>query len=290
MGFDDLAPQGPMNPDADRYGRTCLDLSRRVAATMPCRLDVQYGPAPEHRLDIYAPGTTPAAPVLVFVHGGGFTHGYKEWCGFMAPAVSPSVLVAVRYRLQPSVVHPTSALDVAAALAWTKTHIAEYGGDPRRIHVGGHSAGGAIAASLAVNPDWLAALGLGADAIGGTVCLSTTFHAFAVTATGAAGYTLPPGPLPVDAESPLGRVAHARGRFFLGWGGRERQRERVERSSMAMISALRDRGVPADWVFLADADHFETHLAFADRDHAWSRALRTWLEGPAPADEGALRT
>ena len=88
----------------------------------------------------------------------------------------------------------------------------------------------------------------------------------------------------------VGRVAHARGRFFLGWGGRERQRERVERSSMAMISALRDRGVPADWVFLADADHFETHLAFADRDHAWSRALRTWLEGPAPADEGALRT
>ena len=280
MGFENLVPQTRINPDADRYGERCLERSRAVATTMSCAMDVEYGPEPEHRLDVWMPGgagPSGGAPVLVFFHGGGFTHGYKEWCGFMAPALAPSLLVAVRYRLMPGVAYPAPMLDAVAAVAWLRSHIATYGGDPDRLVVGGHSAGGAIAACLRTRPDWLAAHGLGPEAIAGAACLSTTFHAFAVSGTAGGAYALAAGPLPLDPESPLARVPAATGPFFIAWGGRERQRERVERSSMALITALRDRGQQADWIFQEDADHFGTHLALADIRHPLSAALRAWL-------------
>lgn len=274
-----LDPQSPINPDADRYANTCLELSQAVAARGSCVLDVPYGPDPEHRLDIYLAASPPreAVPVLVFFHGGGFTHGRKEWCGFMAPAVAPAILVAVRYRRVPSVAYPVPWLDAVAAVAWVRAHIAAHGGDTGRIVVGGHSAGGAIAATIRARPDWLAEHGLDSTAIWGTLCLSTTFHAFAVTGTPVSNYAPTSGPLVLDPRSPLARAADAAGSYFIAWGGRERQRERVERSGMAMISTLRDRGLPVEWRFLDDADHFGTHLAFADVRHPWSAAVREWL-------------
>ncbi len=274
-----LDPQTPINPDADRYANTCLALSQAVAARGSCMLDVPYGPHPEHRLDIYLPKSPSLdrAPVLVFFHGGGFTHGRKEWCGFMAPAMAPAILVTVRYRRVPSVAYPVPWLDAVAAVAWVHAHITAHGGDTRRIVVGGHSAGGAIAATIRARPDWLAEHGLDSSSIWGTLCLSTTFHAFAVTGTQVSDYVPTTGPLVVDPESPLARTADAEGSYFIAWGGRERQRARVERSSMAIISRLRDRGLPVEWRFLDDADHFGTHLAFADVQHPWSVAVRGWL-------------
>jgi acetyl esterase/lipase len=281
MGFSNLLPQTPINPDADRYGETCLALSREVARTTACTLDVAYGPEPEHRLDVYHPAgrSTAGLPVLLFLHGGGFTHGYKEWCGFMAPAIAPAVLVAVRYRLVPGAPYPAAFLDAVAALAWCRAHVSAYGGDALRIFVGGHSAGGAMAATIHVRPDWLANAALASSAISGVVCLSTTFHAFAVSGSAGGSYASIDGPLPVDPESPLARIDAARAPFFIAWGGRERQRERVERSSLAAVVALRDRRIPVEWRFLEDADHFGTHLAFADARHPWSVALRAWLFG-----------
>lgn len=293
MGFHDLAPQSPINPEADAYGARCLAISRDVADHWECSLDVPYGPDPHHRLDIYVRPKTPAAPtasagasavpVLVFLHGGGFTHGYKEWCGFMAPAIAPCLLVAVRYRLMPAVSYPEPWLDAIEALRWVRQHIGAYGGDPDRIVVGGHSAGGAIAACVSAQPDWLAQRGLAADTLAGTVCLSTTFHRFAVSGSAGSAYTLQAGPLPIDGGSPLSLLGSARGPYFIAWGGRERQRERVERGSMSMITGLRDRGLAVTWRFEEEADHFGTHLALADPLHALSSALRGWLATVAAA-------
>lgn len=298
MSFDRLAPQSPINPEADRYGAQCLELSREVASTWLRGADVRYGPEPEHTLDVYGAGAAslpeirgaehaatrdanvPVVPVLLFLHGGGFTHGYKEWCGFMAPAIAPAVLVAVRYRLLPSVAYPTPWFDVLEALSWVKQHIGEYGGDPARVFLGGHSAGGALASTLSGRRDWLAERGLSPESVAGTVCVSTTFNRFAISGSPASAYGGPAGPLVVDPDTPLARLDEARGRYFIAWGGRERQRERVERSSMAMICGLRDRGHEVEWHLLETADHFGTHLAFADPEHPWSHALRSWLLRP----------
>ncbi|MDB5367376.1 MAG: alpha/beta hydrolase [Rhodospirillales bacterium] len=242
------------NAIADRYARTAEALTARQT---PRLRDVEY--APGRLLDVYGDD---ADTVLLFLHGGGYTHGSKDWCGFAAPSLAPTILVAASYRLQPSVTLAQQQDDAASALAWTRARFPQ-----ARIVVGGHSAGAALAALLALRD----------ASIAGAVCLSTSFAQFAMTGTQAAQYELPPGPLAIDPASPLALAGATRVPFLIGWGGGERQRDRVERSSMQMLTALRDHGVACDWLFLPGADHFDTHLALAEPGHAWSVALRAWL-------------
>jgi triacylglycerol lipase len=112
--------------------------------------DHSYGPDARHRLDVHGPAG-PAAdprPVLLFVHGGGFTGGDKVVEGMPyydhvgGWAVAHGFLGAtITYRLAPAHPWPAGADDVAAAVAWTRCHIAGLGGDPDRIVLAGHSAG-----------------------------------------------------------------------------------------------------------------------------------------------------
>jgi predicted esterase len=121
--------------------------------------DVAYGDHERHRLDVHTSGTQdaagPGAPVLVFVHGGGFTGGDKHVPGtpmydhIGAWAVRNGwVGVTITYRLAPEFTWPSGAQDVAAAVAWVRAGIASYGGDPSRIVVAGHSAGSVHVASF----------------------------------------------------------------------------------------------------------------------------------------------
>jgi len=113
--------------------------------------DLAYGPHERHRLDIYAPvDIIGPAPVLVFVHGGGFLKGDKggadAWpnanVGRMA-AQAGFVGVVINYRLAPDHMWPAGAQDVAAVVAWLKANAAQHGGDPDRIVLAGTSAGAA---------------------------------------------------------------------------------------------------------------------------------------------------
>ncbi len=109
--------------------------------------DLAYGPDPLHKLDVYTPERpVRAAPVLLFVHGGGFVRGDKH--GDFQPdnmtlwaARQGMVGVNINYRLAPGAPWPAAAQDLAAAIAWTRANIARYGGDPDRVVLWGHSAG-----------------------------------------------------------------------------------------------------------------------------------------------------
>lgn len=116
--------------------------------------DRSYGEHPRHRLDVHTSGSSagsPAAglaPVFVFVHGGGFVGGDKHTPGTPrydlvgAWAVRHGLVgVTMTHRLAPEFTWPAGAQDVAAAVAWLRSHIADYGGDPDRIVVAGNSAG-----------------------------------------------------------------------------------------------------------------------------------------------------
>jgi acetyl esterase/lipase len=117
--------------------------------------DVSYGPHERHRLDVHASDDLPpGAPVVLFVHGGGFVGGDKHVPG--APMYDHVGAWAVRhgwvgvtitYRLAPAHPWPAGAQDVAAAVRWTRDSIAGHGGDPDRIVVAGHSAGAVHVAS-----------------------------------------------------------------------------------------------------------------------------------------------
>ena len=113
------------------------------------RLDVPYGDGPGETLDIF-PSTTPGAPVLFFIHGGYWRSLDKSDHSFVAPPfVAHGVtVVVVNYALCPQVTIEDICLQMVQALAWTWRHIVEYGGDPARIAVAGHSAGAHLAAML----------------------------------------------------------------------------------------------------------------------------------------------
>ncbi|MDA1311554.1 MAG: alpha/beta hydrolase, partial [Proteobacteria bacterium] len=139
-----------MLPGAQEYSDGCIARSRPVVEQSRCVIDVPYGNDFYHKLDIFLPEdkTLSGLPVLLFFHGGAWRHGFKEWLGFMAPVLTdlPAIFVSANYRLAPEAKHPQPFDDCVDALAWLFHNIAGYGGSPERLFVGGHSAGGHLAA------------------------------------------------------------------------------------------------------------------------------------------------
>lgn len=130
-------------------------LSGRAARAAHLRAaDVPYGDDPAQRLDVWGPATPVVdAPVLVQVHGGGWTGGDKAVSAspLLAHLVEQGwVCVTVNYRLGPQERWPAMIVDVKRALAWVHAHIAEHGGDPGFVTISGGSAGGHLAALAAV--------------------------------------------------------------------------------------------------------------------------------------------
>jgi len=132
----------------------------RLRAGRPARrallraADVAYGEHPAQRLDVWGPAApVSGAPVLVQVHGGGWTGGDKAVSAspLLAHLVGAGwVCVTVNYRLGPRERWPAQIVDVKRALAWVHEHIAGYGGDPAGVAVSGGSAGGHLASLAAV--------------------------------------------------------------------------------------------------------------------------------------------
>src|SRR5688572_28498430 len=177
--FANLEPQSPINIRADAYGQTALNLSRLAAMTTRCKLDIAYGSGAAQRLDVYMPADKSAKglPVFMNIHGGGWTHGYKEWMGLNAPVITqfPAVYVAIEYGLSPTQRHPKLLHDCLQALAWVHKNIAGYGGDPQRLFIGGHSAGAHLAALTTVRRDLFAQYGLPPDVIKGCLPYSGVY-------------------------------------------------------------------------------------------------------------------
>jgi acetyl esterase/lipase len=139
----------------------------------------QGDPADEakHKLDLFLPKNKTSFPVMMFVHGGSWRTGdrslYRALGNYFARA---GIGVAIpSYRLMPNHPHPAQIEDVAAAFAWMHDNVAQYGGDVQRLYVAGHSAGGHLAALLALNPTHLAKYGISTTAIHGVVSMSGVY-------------------------------------------------------------------------------------------------------------------
>lgn len=142
----DLRARHPEHVDVVARWRTASLLVQRIESS---RRDVRYGAGDGEALDVY-PTPRAHAPVLVFIHGGYWRSHDKADYGFLAPAFTAAgaLVVVPNYALCPAVGIEHIALQMTRALAWVHRHAALYGGDPRRIVVAGHSAGGHLAAML----------------------------------------------------------------------------------------------------------------------------------------------
>ncbi|MBA15309.1 MAG: esterase [Sphingomonas sp.] len=130
-----------------------------AARFAPVASDQPYGPDARHRLDLYGAPESPA-PIVLFVHGGGFRVGDKAADGWPNGAVGrwaaqQGFLGAVmNYRLAPAHTWPAGGEDVLAAVDWLMANAADFGGDPNRIVLVGTSAGAVhVATALQLRPD-----------------------------------------------------------------------------------------------------------------------------------------
>jgi len=115
------------------------------------------------KLDIYYPENEDSFTTVVWFHGGGLTAGEKSIPERLKNR--KLTVVAVNYRLSPKVSSPAFIDDAAAAVAWVFKNISKYGGDPKKIVVSGHSAGGYLACMIGLDQKYLATFGIDANAI-----------------------------------------------------------------------------------------------------------------------------
>jgi acetyl esterase/lipase len=156
------SPTAVLNAMAPRDGVT---VTRNVA----------YAEGARRTLDIYAPRASSApAPVVVFFYGGGWEAGSKDMYRFVGATLAARGVLTVipDYRLYPQVRFPAFMQDASAAVAWTRANAARFGGDPNRLFLMGHSAGGQIAALLALDGSYLKADGLSPSDVCGVIGLA----------------------------------------------------------------------------------------------------------------------
>jgi acetyl esterase/lipase len=208
--------------------------------------DIAYGALPRQQLDIYRPaGEVPPGgwPVVVFFYGGSWNTGERAQYGFVGAALaSRGILTLVAdYRLYPEVRYPDFLVDSAQALAWGLTHAAEHGGNPRRLFVMGHSAGGYNAAMLALDARWLAATGHSPRELAGFIGLAGPYDFLPMTNPDAQPVFFHPN-YPPDTQ-PMQFASAAAPRSFLAAGMTD-SLVNPERNTAAMAARLSAAGVP----------------------------------------------
>ena len=160
-------------PDLDAL----LQENREHAQIVRTRLnpiqDIAYGNEIIQKLDIYAPKNANNLPVLISIHGGGWTRGSKNTWSIPAESLTPMgiISVSVDYGLAPQYRMKDIIAHIRQAIAWVYKNITQYGGDPNRLYIYGMSAGAHLA-STAIMPGWHKDFDLRENVIKGLVALS----------------------------------------------------------------------------------------------------------------------
>lgn len=179
-----------------------------------------YGELPRQAVDVYAPEPQiDGAPVVVFFYGGRWSGGDRDFYRFVGQALVSRGFVAViaDYRLYPAVKFPAFVEDGASAVRWAREHAREYGGDPDKLFVMGHSAGAHTAAMLALDPQYLKAVGGSRDWLAGMIGLSGPYDFLPLTDDDLKDMFGPPDRYPlsqpinyVDGSNPPMLLLHGR--------------------------------------------------------------------------------
>jgi acetyl esterase/lipase len=250
----------------------------RAASTRPAQTPVLSETTVEHKdvpyggpdatldvMDIYSPAKAVKAPVVLFVHGGEWTKGDKREISCKPKFLNEHgiVFVSMNYRLSPKDHHPAQVDDVASAVAWCRAHIAEYGGDPGKIVLMGHSAGCHLATMVALSPEPLKKAGLKPSDILGVVAWSGGMYDLVDRAKGTGLYP----PLIREnfgdsedaqrAASPLTYAKNAKGGPAFLFASVDDEKSKNSRdASQGMVDAINAAGGTAKSILLVGKAHF----------------------------------
>ena len=162
-------------PDFMHYARQYAEGSAAARRTLDARLGLRYGPTLAEYLDVF-PAARRGAPVLVFLHGGYWRILSARDFSFVAsgPVAAGVTVAVVNYALCPTVTLDEIARQTRAAIVWLWRHARAHNGDPERIHVCGHSAGGQLTAMAALT-EWERDYGLPLDVVKSGIPISGLF-------------------------------------------------------------------------------------------------------------------
>ncbi len=243
--------------------------SAAVRQQARCLLDLPYGDDAGETLDVF-PGAAAHAPVLVFIHGGYWRSLDKSDHSFLAPAFTRKGVCVVmpNYALCPAVTIPEITLQMVRALAWTWRHIADHGGDPARITVAGHSAGGHLAAMVLTCAWKTWACDLPASLVKNALSISGVYDLAPLRLTPFLKESLRLTPAQVRKASPAGlprpKLVQGRGQLTTVAGGDESAE--FLRQNQLIRGAWGAKGVPVCEV-LPGLNHFSVLEALTEPGH-----------------------
>ena len=315
-----LKPQ-PLPAFLEPYSEKALMLTEAALGDDALKVTrgIAYGPEAHQTLDVWAPAVRPSAPmpIVIGIHGGGWEFGYPEWAGFGAQAVcaAPALYITPAYALGlgERQAWPASRDDLLAALRWVVDHATddEFGGDPSRLVITGHSAGAHLSACLGLDPPLLRAAGVPPSAVKALFLVSGPVGLRAqdfaprrwlwrfwvgrplinwlyrkVAPNLRAVVDAPVDPAAVLAASPLARLAEQDPAALpplvhVAYGGKgdfpfcKPQAMRLQ-AELGRLGAD-GSGPRVEVLELEGCDHFGTHWALADMDGPWCAALREVL-------------
>lgn len=269
---------------ATDYAHTVLSWTAAVPERLIRRRNVAYGVQGGQRYDVYGEPGPALLPALVFWHGGGWTHGHKEWCAFMAEPVAQLGirLVTPGYRLAPAHPLPAALQDSQQMLAHLAANAHDLGIDPAQLYLAGHSAGGHLAL--------LTALRHPHQRLHNVKFTGSIRACLPISGILDLHHPAPPAgsleervytdvlanPLDDAAMSPICWAAGNQLPIHLSHG--DADSERVIRSNQRMAALLALQPCRTQLHGEAQQDHFQTHLALRHANAPWYARLRHLLQ------------
>ena len=247
-------------PERDAIVAGWAERSERTRRERAGHLDLRYGDSPRERLDLFL-AADPKAPTLAFIHGGYWQMNDKEGTTFLAEGVLPHGInfALIEYTLAPAARLDRIVAEVARAIGWLAEHLGDYGADPARIYVSGHSAGGHLTAMTMTLP-----------AVRGAIAISGLFDLEPIRLN----YLNVKLGLDEDEarrNSPILHFPPMAGPLVTAYGTRELPE--LCRQSIDYAQAWVERGLPGHLLAVDGADHFTILDALADPKGVLTGAL-----------------
>jgi acetyl esterase/lipase len=263
-------------PSPDDLTLPSSELDERVEA----KRDIPYAQGEladpsKQKLDLYLPRGKSGAPVFMFVHGGSWRSGDRSQYPSLGNLFAREgiLTVAPSYRLAPAHPHPAQIEDVASAFAWVIRHIADFGGDPERVFIGGHSAGAHLAALLTLDEKYLQAHGLTRKNIRGTIALSGVYdlssaesHSSVFGGNEQARREASPG-FHIDSPAPPFLVTYCQWDYFS-----------LPAQARQFHSDLTGAGIESELVYVPGRNHITTMLYLPRENDPTAAAMLQFLQ------------